>query len=167
MGVLHLPETGFDLGLGAVGGDHDRCLCRIGIHRGRFYDVVLAISRSDRVADLLSSIGHAARKVALVGVAGTPAADDASVLDFADERSVVQTRYATMALRCSGCTSARTSSRTAQSPLTLTSWRSRCRISTRSAQSAITWSMSLYAAGISSRNAGVSRNSIPAIALRN
>jgi hypothetical protein len=37
----------------------------------------------------------------LVGVAGTPvatAADDAIVLDFADERCVVQTRYATMTL---------------------------------------------------------------------
>jgi hypothetical protein len=71
---------------------------------GRFYDVVLAISRSGtttEVADLLSSIGPAARHVALVGVAGTPvatAADDAIVLDFADERSVLQTRYATVTL---------------------------------------------------------------------
>lgn len=71
---------------------------------GRSYDVVVAISRSGtttEVADLLRSVGPDTRKVAIVGVADTPvarAADQVIVLDFADERSVVQTRYATTAL---------------------------------------------------------------------
>lgn len=71
---------------------------------GRSYDLVIAISRSgttSEVADLLATIGSGTRKLAIVGVAGTPvaaAADDVIMLDFADEASVVQTRYATTAL---------------------------------------------------------------------
>ena len=71
---------------------------------GRSYDVVVAISRSGtttEVADLLRTLKPQTRKVAIVGVADTPvarAADEVIVLDFADERSVVQTRYATTAL---------------------------------------------------------------------
>jgi fructoselysine-6-P-deglycase FrlB-like protein len=71
---------------------------------GRGYDVIVAISRSGtttEVVDLLRSIGPGTRKLAIVAAADTPvaaAADDVIVLDFADERSVVQTRYATAAL---------------------------------------------------------------------
>jgi fructoselysine-6-P-deglycase FrlB-like protein len=71
---------------------------------GRRYDVLVAISRSGtttEVAHALRTAGLAERSLALVAVAGTPVADAADatiVLDFADERSVVQTRFATSAL---------------------------------------------------------------------
>jgi fructoselysine-6-P-deglycase FrlB-like protein len=70
----------------------------------RRYDVLVAISRSgttSEVAHALRAHDLAARTVALVAVAGTPvddAADATIVLAFADERSVVQTRFATSAL---------------------------------------------------------------------
>jgi len=69
----------------------------------RGYDVVVAISRSGtttEVARYLADVGGP-RRVAVVGVTGTPvaeAADDVVDLGFADERSVVQTRFATSAL---------------------------------------------------------------------
>jgi len=71
---------------------------------GRDYDVIVAISRSGtttEVADLLRNDAGRARKLAIVGVPGTPidqAADQSVVLDFADEQSVVQTRFATTTL---------------------------------------------------------------------
>jgi fructoselysine-6-P-deglycase FrlB-like protein len=71
---------------------------------GRRYDVVVAISRSGtttEVAHALNAHDLADRSTALVAVAGTPvddAADATIVLDFADEASVVQTRFATSAL---------------------------------------------------------------------
>ncbi len=55
---------------------------------------------------------------------------------------------------------------TNQSPFTFTTCRSVCRTRTSDAASAITRSIGLYAAGISSMNASVSRNSMPAIASR-
>lgn len=70
----------------------------------RRYDRVLAISRSGtttEVLDALRRIGGDAPRVAITAVADTPvarAADDVVVLAFADERSVVQTRYATTVL---------------------------------------------------------------------
>jgi len=75
--------------------------------RGREYDAVVVISRSGtttEVAELLSWLSTTAPHiltVAIVGVAGTPIerlAGTAVVLDFADEQSVVQTRYATSTL---------------------------------------------------------------------
>jgi fructoselysine-6-P-deglycase FrlB-like protein len=71
---------------------------------GRHYDVVVAISRSattTEVVELLRAIGDETRKVAIVAVADAPvaeAADEVIVLDFADEQSVVQTRFATTVL---------------------------------------------------------------------
>jgi fructoselysine-6-P-deglycase FrlB-like protein len=70
---------------------------------GRRYDVVVALSRSGTTTEVVHALGRlqAARTVAITAVAGTPvaeAADDALVLDFADEASVVQTRFATTAL---------------------------------------------------------------------
>jgi CRISPR-associated protein Cas5a/b/c len=70
---------------------------------GRRYDVVVALSRSGTTAEVVHALArtHAERTVAITAVAGTPvvdAADDAVVLDFADETSVVQTRFATTAL---------------------------------------------------------------------
>jgi fructoselysine-6-P-deglycase FrlB-like protein len=70
---------------------------------GRRYDRVLAISRSGtttEVVQLLEGLGNVPRTV-LTADAGSPAATRGSatiVLDFADERSVVQTRFATSAL---------------------------------------------------------------------
>jgi fructoselysine-6-P-deglycase FrlB-like protein len=71
---------------------------------GRTYDRVVAISRSGtttEVVRLLETLGGTTRTVAICGVAGTPVAelaDEVVVLAFADERSVVQTRFATTAL---------------------------------------------------------------------
>src|SRR4051794_28407998 len=72
--------------------------------RGRRYDVLLAISRSGTTSEVVHALrarSLAGRSVALVAVAGTPvdeAAGATVVLDFADEASVVQTRFATSAL---------------------------------------------------------------------
>jgi fructoselysine-6-P-deglycase FrlB-like protein len=71
---------------------------------GRIYDVVVAISRSGtttEVARLLERSWDPARSVAICGVEDSPvagAADQRVILSFADERSVVQTRFATGAL---------------------------------------------------------------------
>lgn len=70
----------------------------------RPYDLVLAISRSGtttEVARLLASLPGDNATTAISAVPGTPvtqAADAAVILAFADERSVVQTRFATSAL---------------------------------------------------------------------
>ncbi|MFD9027956.1 SIS domain-containing protein [Streptomyces parvulus] len=72
--------------------------------RGRAYDRVVALTRSGtttEVLELLADLKGRTRTVALTADPATPvmaAADDVVVLDFADERSVVQTRFATTAL---------------------------------------------------------------------
>lgn len=72
--------------------------------RGRSYDRVLALTRSGtttEVLDLLGQLKGSTRTAAITADPDTPvpeAADDLVVLDFADERSVVQTRFATTAL---------------------------------------------------------------------
>jgi fructoselysine-6-P-deglycase FrlB-like protein len=70
---------------------------------GRRYDVLVAISRSGSTSEVVHALGRdiAQRTVAITAdrdatVART--ADDAIELDFADEQSVVQTRFATTAL---------------------------------------------------------------------
>lgn len=71
---------------------------------GRRYDAVLALSRSGTTSEVLAAldvIGREAATVALTADGAAPLAarvDHAVVLDFADERSVVQTRFATTAL---------------------------------------------------------------------
>lgn len=69
---------------------------------GRTYDRVVAISRSGTTTEVIRFL-EACRNpsTALVGVLGTPVAERATAvvsLAFADERSVVQTRFATSAL---------------------------------------------------------------------
>jgi fructoselysine-6-P-deglycase FrlB-like protein len=70
----------------------------------RRYDRVVALTRSGtttEVLDLLARLHGAVRTCAVTAGPGTPvasAADELAVLDFADERSVVQTRFATSAL---------------------------------------------------------------------
>jgi fructoselysine-6-P-deglycase FrlB-like protein len=70
---------------------------------GRRYDVLVAISRSGSTSEVVHALGRdiAQRTVAITADRDAPvagAADDAVALDFADERSVVQTRFATTAL---------------------------------------------------------------------
>ncbi len=71
--------------------------------RGRRYDRVVAISRSGtttEIIELLGALGGAPSTLITAG-AGSPAADVAGrtvALPFADERSVVQTRFATTTL---------------------------------------------------------------------
>jgi fructoselysine-6-P-deglycase FrlB-like protein len=71
---------------------------------GRQYDRVVALTRSGtttEVLELLARSAGQARTTAITADPATPvraAADDLVVLDFADERSVVQTRFATTAL---------------------------------------------------------------------
>jgi fructoselysine-6-P-deglycase FrlB-like protein len=67
------------------------------------YDVLVAISRSGTTSEVIHALRRdiAARSLTITAVDGSPAAeaaDAAIVLDFADERSVVQTRFATSAL---------------------------------------------------------------------
>ncbi|MEU1269716.1 SIS domain-containing protein [Streptomyces sp. NPDC005799] len=71
---------------------------------GRAYDRVLALTRSGTTTEvlcLLAELQGRTRTTAITADPGTPvmtAADEAVVLDFADELSVVQTRFATTAL---------------------------------------------------------------------
>ncbi|MER5914950.1 sugar isomerase [Streptomyces sp. NPDC001982] len=71
---------------------------------GRSYDRVVALTRSGtttEVLDLLGRLKGGTRTTAVTADPDTPvlgAADEVVVLDFADERSVVQTRFATTAL---------------------------------------------------------------------
>ncbi|MEV6752470.1 SIS domain-containing protein [Streptomyces sp. NPDC051214] len=70
----------------------------------RPYDRVLALSRSGTTTEILTALGAArssARVTTLTAVPRSPAAraaDDVIILDHADERSVVQTRYPTTQL---------------------------------------------------------------------
>jgi fructoselysine-6-P-deglycase FrlB-like protein len=70
----------------------------------RAYDDVLAISRSGTTTEVvraLDALPSTIPSLAISAVAGTPvvqAADDGVLLDFADERSIVQTRFATCVL---------------------------------------------------------------------
>jgi CRISPR-associated protein Cas5a/b/c len=70
---------------------------------GRRYDVLVAISRSGSTSEVVHALGRglAERTVAITAdrdAAVGRTADEAIELDFADERSVVQTRFATTAL---------------------------------------------------------------------
>lgn len=71
---------------------------------GRSYDRVVAITRSGtttEVLDLLTALRGKVPTLALTADPKTPvmdAADEVAVLDWADEESVVQTRFATTAL---------------------------------------------------------------------
>jgi CRISPR-associated protein Cas5a/b/c len=71
---------------------------------GRRYDRVVAISRSGTTTEViraLESMPSGARTTLITAVAGTPATEaaaDVIVLDFADEESVVQSRFATTTL---------------------------------------------------------------------
>jgi fructoselysine-6-P-deglycase FrlB-like protein len=71
---------------------------------GRRYDRVLAITRSGTTTEVLRACEQLQGSVPVTAITADPntpvmtAADEVVVLDFADERSVVQTRFATTAL---------------------------------------------------------------------
>ncbi|MDO5504107.1 MAG: SIS domain-containing protein [Actinomycetia bacterium] len=74
---------------------------------GRDYDRVVAITRSGTTSEVLEALSglqgqaRTVRTVGIVGPSGTPLeplVDDLIEMPFADERSVVQTRFATSAL---------------------------------------------------------------------
>ena len=70
----------------------------------RNYDAVLAVTRSGttvEVLDALRDVGPSVRKIGITADPSTPireATDQLLVLDYADEQSVVQTRFATTVL---------------------------------------------------------------------
>jgi fructoselysine-6-P-deglycase FrlB-like protein len=70
----------------------------------RAYDRVLTISRSGTTTEVLELLGQYSGEVPTVAITADPstpivtAADEVVVLEFADERSVVQTRFATSTL---------------------------------------------------------------------
>ncbi|AIR96786.1 SIS domain-containing protein [Streptomyces glaucescens] len=71
---------------------------------GRPYDRVVALTRSGTTTEVLELLGELRGRLRTTAVTADPAtpvaetADDLVVLDYADERSVVQTRFATTAL---------------------------------------------------------------------
>jgi len=79
-------------------------VCASEYRPGRRYDRVVAITRSGtttEVLDALAALPPGARRVVLTAVDGEPVdgyADERLLLDFADESSVVQTRFPTTAL---------------------------------------------------------------------
>jgi len=70
----------------------------------RPYDVVIALSRSGTTTEILQALAQLPGSVRTLGITADPATpivdavDELVVLDFADEQSVVQTRFATSAL---------------------------------------------------------------------
>jgi fructoselysine-6-P-deglycase FrlB-like protein len=70
----------------------------------RSYGRVVAISRSGTTTEVLRALGRLRGSIATVAITAVPGspvastADDTIVLDFANEQSVVQTRFATTAL---------------------------------------------------------------------
>jgi len=70
----------------------------------RAYDRIVAITRSGTTTEVLDALSRAprgARRIGVTGVAGEPVddlIDDRILLDYADERSVVQTRFPTTLL---------------------------------------------------------------------
>ncbi|WP_243228647.1 SIS domain-containing protein [Microbacterium sp. CIAB417] len=70
----------------------------------RGYDAIVALTRSGTTTEVLELTERVRGRIPVIGVIGDPAsplvdlADDAVLLPFADEESVVQTRFATTAL---------------------------------------------------------------------
>jgi len=70
----------------------------------RGYDAVVALTRSGTTTEVLELVDRIRGRVRTIGVIGDPQSplvsmvDDAVLLPFADEKSVVQTRFATTAL---------------------------------------------------------------------
>ncbi|MFC5288945.1 SIS domain-containing protein [Actinokineospora guangxiensis] len=103
-GAGHGVTDAFAASEAPLGRDYDRRDYDRRDYYRRDYDRVVAISRSGTTTEVVDLLrGHAGRAATTVvtGVAGSPVtevADTAVVLEFADERSVVQTRFATSTL---------------------------------------------------------------------
>jgi fructoselysine-6-P-deglycase FrlB-like protein len=88
----------------AAGFGETDAVCASEFTGSRGYDRVVAFTRSGtttEVLDALAAVPAGTRRVAVTAVEATPAAadcDDALVLPFADEHSVVQTRFPTTVL---------------------------------------------------------------------
>ncbi|MGW0613648.1 SIS domain-containing protein [Streptomyces sp. NPDC002788] len=88
---------------GADGGETDAFAASEFPH-GRAYDRVVALTRSGTTTEVLDLLGRLKGRTPTTAITAGPdtpvttAADELAVLDFADERSVVQTRFATTAL---------------------------------------------------------------------
>ncbi|MEU3983546.1 SIS domain-containing protein [Streptomyces sp. NPDC026672] len=88
---------------GAGGGETD-AFAASEFPRARAYDRVVALTRSGTTTEVLTLLGELKGHTPTTAVTADPdtpvpaAADETVVLDFADERSVVQTRFATTAL---------------------------------------------------------------------
>lgn len=88
----------------AAGHGHTDAFAASEFPADRRYDRLVAITRSGtttEVIDVLRAVAGRIPSLVITGVAGTPVttiADQSVVLDFADERSVVQTRFATSTL---------------------------------------------------------------------
>jgi fructoselysine-6-P-deglycase FrlB-like protein len=88
----------------ALGGGETDAFAASEMPIGRAYDRVLAISRSGTTTEVLDLLAQLRGQVPTVAVTADPttplmtAADEVVALEFADERSVVQTRFATSTL---------------------------------------------------------------------
>lgn len=88
----------------AAGLGESDAVCASEYTPGRRYDRVVAFCRSGTTTEVLDALGRVpaqARTVTVTAVSGMPVetvCDDTLLLDFADERSVVQTRFPTTAL---------------------------------------------------------------------
>jgi CRISPR-associated protein Cas5a/b/c len=103
-GTSHHMASAYAAAREAAGAGETDAFAASEVPAGRRYDAALALSRTGtttEVLDALAALPASTRSHALVGIPGTPveaAVDHAVVLDFADEASVVQTRFATTAL---------------------------------------------------------------------
>jgi fructoselysine-6-P-deglycase FrlB-like protein len=103
-GTSHHMAATYAVAREAAGGGETDAFAASELPAGRPYDAVLALSRSGTTSEVVSALRTLPSSIetyAVVGVAGTPIADAVAhpvVLSFADERSIVQTRFATTAL---------------------------------------------------------------------
>jgi fructoselysine-6-P-deglycase FrlB-like protein len=103
-GTSHHMATAYAAAREAAGVGETDAFAASEVPAGRRYDAVLALSRSGTTSEVVSALGalpESAVTHAVVGVGDTPvtaAVTHSVVLDFADEQSIVQTRFATTAL---------------------------------------------------------------------
>jgi CRISPR-associated protein Cas5a/b/c len=103
-GTSHHMAAAYAAAREAAGAGETDAFAASEVPAARRYDAVLALSRSGTTSEVVSALGALPDSVqthAVVGVAGTPIAAAVAqpvVLDFADERSIVQTRFATTAV---------------------------------------------------------------------
>jgi fructoselysine-6-P-deglycase FrlB-like protein len=99
---FHMAKAVAALREGAGGGETD-AFAASEVPTRRTYDEVVAISRSGTTTEVVRALSgmRGVRRIAIVGVQDSPVAREADAvipLAFADERSVVQTRFATSVL---------------------------------------------------------------------